>query len=270
MRLNHRVAIITGGANGIGRATAVLFAREGARVVIADRDAASGEAAVAAIRAEGGEALFVPTDVSSDTDVAVLVERTLEHFGGLHVLVNCAGIALQGSITDTEPARWQRVLDVNLASIYRACRFALPPMIQGGGGAVVNIASIQGLYGWPQYAAYAASKAGVIGLTRQIAVDYAEQNIRANAISPGAITTQLGENTARLEPTLVRPVPTAPPADAPVAPSSTEPLARSRLLRAGRPEDIAHAALFLASDEAIHINGHNLVVDGGASARIGD
>jgi NAD(P)-dependent dehydrogenase (short-subunit alcohol dehydrogenase family) len=267
MRLESKVAIVTGGANGIGRATAVLFAREGARVVVADRDRASGEECVTAIRLAGGEAMLVPTDVSRDLDVAALVEKTKDQYGGLSILVNAAGIDIQGSVVDTEPERWQRVLDVNLASVYRTSRLAIPLMIQGGGGSIVNIASLQGMFGWPHYAAYAASKAGIIGLTRQIAVDYAEQNIRANAISPGAIATHLLENSVRLEPELAGD-PSAPDAS-PVLPSPAAASApRSRLLRAGRPEDVGYAALFLASDEAAHVSGHNLVVDGGASARI--
>jgi NAD(P)-dependent dehydrogenase (short-subunit alcohol dehydrogenase family) len=267
MRLKSKVAIVAGGANGIGRATAVLFAREGARVVVADRDQAAGEECATAIRSAGGEAIFVPTDVSDDADAAALVEKTWERYGSLSILINAAGIDIQGSVVDTEPGRWQRVLDVNLASVYRTCRFAIPRMIQGGGGSIVNIASLQGLYGWPHYAAYAASKAGIIGLTRQIAVDYAEQKIRANAISPGAIATQLLENSVRLEPELASD-PGAPDAS-PILPSPAAASApRSRLLREGRPEDVGYAALFLASDEAAHVNGHNLVVDGGASARI--
>src|SRR6266700_4225316 len=148
MRLSQKVAIITGGANGIGRATAMLFAREGARVVVADRDAAAGEETAAGVRVEGGEAVFVSTDVSRDEDVAALIEKTQQQYGGIGILVNGAGIDIQGSVVDTEPERWQRVLDVNLASVYRTCRFAIPLMIQGGGGAIVNIASLQGMFGW--------------------------------------------------------------------------------------------------------------------------
>jgi NAD(P)-dependent dehydrogenase (short-subunit alcohol dehydrogenase family) len=261
MRLSTRVAIVTGGANGIGRATALLFGREGARVVVADRDAAAGEETAAAIRAAGGEALFVSTDVSRDEAVEALVRAAVERYGSLHVLINSAGIDIQGSVVDTEPERWQRALDVNLGSIYRTCRFAIPAMIRSGSGAIVNVASLQGMYGYPHYAAYAASKAGIFGLTRQVAVDYAGQNIRSNAISPGAIDTRLGENSVRLEPTFAgdpNPSPSTPAAPAPSSP----------LLRWGLPEHVAAAALFLASDEAAHVNGHNLVVDGGASARV--
>jgi NAD(P)-dependent dehydrogenase (short-subunit alcohol dehydrogenase family) len=260
MRLANRVAIITGGANGIGRATALLFGREGARVVVADRDAAAGEETASAIRSAGGEALFIATDVSRDDQVEALVRAAVERYGGLHVLVNSAGIDIQGSVVDTEPERWQRALDVNLGSIYRTCRFAIPVMIRSGGGTIVNIASLQGMYGYPHYAAYAASKAGIFGLTRQVAVDYAGQNIRSNSISPGAISTRLGENSDRLEPTFANdPNPSSAPTAAPAA---------SPLLRWGRPEHVASAVLFLASDEAAHVNGHNLVVDGGASARV--
>ncbi len=262
MRLAGTVAIVSGGANGIGAATAELFAREGAQVVVADRDAVAGEAAAAAIRAAGGDALFTAADVSSDDAMAALVRTTAERYGAVHVLVNAAGIDIQGSVVDTEPERWQRVLDVNLAGIYRACRFAIPAMQRAGGGAIVNIASLQGMYGWPHYAAYAAAKAGILGLTRQIAVEYADHDIRCNSVSPGEITTRLGENSARLEPGLAGD-PSAAPAATPATSS-----ARSRLLRAGRPDDVAHAVLFLAGDEAAHVNGHNLVVDGGASARV--
>jgi NAD(P)-dependent dehydrogenase (short-subunit alcohol dehydrogenase family) len=280
MRLRGKVAIITGGANGIGRATALLFAREGAQVVVSDRDATAGEACAAAIRDQGSVAIFVAADATDDGQVAALVSAASKQFGGVDLLVNCAGIDVRGTVVDTDPARWQRVLDVNLASIHRSCRHAIPEMIRRGGGAIVNIASLQGMYGWPHYAAYAASKAGIIGLTRQIAVDYAAHNIRCNVISPGAVETALHDNTERLEPHLSGDpgVPATAGQEDPVT-HSTAALAGGpsrnawsgpigRLGGPGRPEDIANAALFLVSDESTHISGHNLVVDGGASARV--
>ncbi len=266
MRLSEKVAIVTGGANGIGRATAELFAREGARVVVADRDTRAGKACAKGIEAGGGAAFFVRADVSSDTDVAGLVNETARRWGGLDILVNCAGVDISGSVVDTEPDRWQRVLDVNLASVYRTCRFAIPRLIERGGGSIVNIASLQGMYGWPRYAAYAASKAGIIGLTRQLAAEYAERDIRANAISPGGIATQLGANSDRLEPQYAHDP--GLPAAANPAPPAPDPDSLPRLCRAGRPEDVAWAALFLASDEAAYITGHNLVVGGVLSTRL--
>jgi len=267
MRLDQKVAIVTGGANGIGRAITLLFAREGARVVVADRDAAAGEEVASAGRDSGVEILFFATDVSSDSEVAALIDRTIQHYGGVDVLVNCAGVDISGSVVDTEPARWQRVLDVNLSSAYRTCRLAIPHMIARGGGAIVNVASIQGMFGFQHYAAYAASKAGMIGFTRQVAVDYAAHNIRSNAISPGGIETALGANSARLEPTFASD-PGGPPSSRPgTSPPDASP-SRPRLMGIGRPEDVAYAALYLACDESAHVSGHNLVVDGGASTRV--
>ncbi|MBI2506018.1 MAG: glucose 1-dehydrogenase [Candidatus Latescibacteria bacterium] len=257
MRLKDKVAIVTGGANGIGRATVELFARAGAKLVVADRDTRAGKECVAQLEAGGSQALLVPADVSSDTDVATLVNQTTRRWGGLDILVNCAGVDISGSVVDTEPERWQRVLDVNLASAYRTCRFALPHLIERGGGSIVNIASLQGMYGWPRYAAYAASKAGLIGLTRQIAAEYADHNIRVNSISPGGIATQLRANSDQLEPRFAHDPGAPPPAAAPAPPPELP-----RLRRAGLPEDVAWAALFLASEEAAYITGHNLVVGG--------
>lgn len=264
MRLEHKVAIITGGANGIGRATVEIFLREGAAVVIADRDTKNGSALAAACE----RALFVETDVSSDASVESLVAQTVAHCAGVDILINNAGVDITGTVTDTEPERWQRVLDVNLSSIYRSCRQAIPHMIARGGGAIVNIASVQGMYGWPNYSAYATSKAGIFGFTRQAAVEYAAQNIRVNAISPGAIRTQLGKNSDLLEPDYANdPGATAPAQQA--ATTSVEPDPSPRLQQAGTPEDIGYAALFLASDEAGYISGHNLVVDGGLTTHVG-
>jgi len=269
MRLENKIAIITGGANGIGRATVETFLREGASVVIADRDSKSGMA----LAETSARALFVETDVSSDTSVADLIAQTIAHFGGVDVLVNNAGVDITGSVVDTEPQRWQRVLDVNLSSIYRTCHEAIPHMVTRGGGAIVNISSIQGMYGWSNYSAYATSKAGIFGFTRQAAVEYAEQNIRINAISPGAIDTQLGQNSDELEPDYahdpgVVSAPQQTVADTPAQPEVPAET-RPRLKRAGLPADIAYAALFLASDEAAYISGQNLVVDGGLTTHVG-
>ena len=277
MRLMGKTAIVTGGANGIGRATVMFFAREGAQVVVADRDAEAGRECTDLVSSEGSEALFSETDVGSHDEVVRLIDATLTHYGGLDILVNSAGIALRGSVVQTEPERWNRVLDVNLAGIYHCCRCAIPHMIARGGGSIVNIASLQGMFGWPSYAAYAASKAGIIGLTRQVAVEYRAEGIRSNSVSPGGVTTHLGENTARLESGFTMeaegPPTTSANADTPSAdpkPSSAQlPPAdqQPQLLSPALSEDIAYAVLFLASDESAHVSGHNLVVDGGASAR---
>ena len=264
MRLRDKVAVITGAANGIGQAAALIFAEEGARVVLADRDA-EGESCAREIRERGGEGLFVATDVSSDAAVEQLIDKTLDQFGDVDVLVNSAGIDILATVVETEPARWHRVMDVNLASVYRTCRFAIPSMMRRGAGAIVNVASLQGMYGWPHYAAYAASKAGIIGLTRQIAVDYADHNVRSNSISPGGIETQLTDNSKRLEQEYADD-PGAPAAPGKSEPGSADELShvdnRSRLRRQGVPQDVAYAALFLASDESAYISGQNIVVDG--------
>jgi len=261
-RLNGKIAIVTGAACGIGRAIVELFARECARVVVVDRQREAGEELVRGIDGARGEGVFAAADVSVESEVAQAVETAIKRYGGLDILVNCAGIALGGTVTDTDWSRWQRVIDVNLASAYLTCRLSIPRMIENGGGSIVNVASLQGMYGYPGWAAYAASKAGLIGLTRQIAVDYADSNIRCNAISPGAIYTELGANTAKLEPGF------AGESEKAIDDRDASAKAHPKMLRPGRPEDIAYAALFLASDESAHITGHNLVVDGGASARV--
>lgn len=264
MRLHNKIAIVTGGANGIGRATVEIFLQEGASVVIADRDTEKGPK----LASTSDQALFIETDVSSDTSVANLIAQTVAHFGGVDILINNAGVDITGTVTDTEPHRWQRVLDVNLSSVYRTCHEAIPHMITRGGGSIVNIASVQGMYAWPNYSAYATSKAGIFGFTRQAAFEYADQNIRINAISPGAIRTQLGHNSDTLEPDYAH-NPGVTPAPQQTNSAPTPPDTRPRLKQSGKPEDIGNAALFLASDEAGYISGQNLVVDGGLTTHVG-
>jgi NAD(P)-dependent dehydrogenase (short-subunit alcohol dehydrogenase family) len=258
-RLEGRVAIITGGASGIGRATVERFAQEGAMVVIADRQAEEAERLAARLLQEGQRALAITCDVADDAKVQAMVTRTVQECGRPVILFNNAGVDLGGTVLNTTPERWQRTLEVNLSSVYRCSRAVLPHMIAAGGGVIINTSSVQGLYGFPSYAAYATSKAGIIGLTRQMAIDYASRGIRVNAICPGAIATGLAENTRRLEAPFPQfPEPPATPADG----------QRPAPLGIGRPEHIAGAALFLASDDAAYVTGQALVVDGGMSARV--
>jgi NAD(P)-dependent dehydrogenase (short-subunit alcohol dehydrogenase family) len=242
-RLAGKVAIITGAGSGIGRATAELFAGEGACVVCADVSGREEEIA----KEIGAAALAVHADVSREPDVAALVDATERHFGKLDVLFNNAGFGgprapLHEQTLDT----WDSVLDVNLKGVFIGMKFGIPAMLRAGGGSIVNTASAAALTGWKGHAIYGAAKAGVVQLTKAAALDYAKRNIRVNAICPGMTWTGLVPGYEE------HPV---PPADAPVPP---QPMARW-----GLPTELAAAALFLASDEASFITGVALPVDGG-------
>lgn len=242
-RLAGKVAIITGAGSGIGRATAELFAGEGACVVCADVSGHEEEIA----KEIGAAALAVHADVSREPDVAALVDATERHFGKLDVLFNNAGFGgprapLHEQTLDT----WDSVLDVNLKGVFIGMKFGIPAMLRAGGGSIVNTASAAALTGWKGHAIYGAAKAGVVQLTKAAALDYAKRNIRVNAICPGMTWTGLVPGYEE------HPV---PPADAPVPP---QPMARW-----GLPTELAAAALFLASDEASFITGVALPVDGG-------
>ena len=250
--LSGKRALITGGASGIGRAAALLFAREGAAVTVADIDAVGGRAVARAIETQGGHALFAPCDVSRAADCAQAVRRTVEAFGGLEIVLNAAGIIIRRSVLDLEEADWDRVMDVNAKSVYLISKAAIPILIAGGGGSIVNISSGWGLVGGPNAAAYCASKGAVVLLTKAMAIDLGPHRIRVNCLCPGdADTPMLREEARQLG---------QPEADF-LAASARRPLGRI-----GTPDEVAQAALFLASDASSYVTGAALVVDGGGLA----
>jgi NAD(P)-dependent dehydrogenase (short-subunit alcohol dehydrogenase family) len=191
LRLAGKVAIVTGSGSGIGRATAQLFSKEGAKVTVLDRDKAAGEETVALIRAAGGDAAFSMADVSKSSDLQKAVETTVERYGKLNVLVNNAAIQVLAKLVDTSEEDWDRVHSVNLKGVFLGCKFAIPAMLQAGGGTIVNMASVLGFVGDPDLAAYCAAKGGVIALTRVAALTYGPQGIRVNCICPGDVETPL-------------------------------------------------------------------------------
>jgi len=255
MRLRSKVALITGGASGIGRATALLFAREGAAVSVVDIDQAKGQAVVQEIIESSGRPIFVRCDVTQAADCQRAVQQTVEELGGLDILFNNAGIIRRATVLETTEEEWDWVMAVNVKSVFLLSKYAIPIMAAAGGGAIINTASGWGLVGGRNAASYCASKGAVVNLTRAMALDHGEQNIRVNCICPGDTDTpmlrdearQLGESDEQF---------LAQAADRP-------------LRRIGQPEDIAQAALYLASDAASFVTGTALVVDGGGLAGSG-
>jgi len=248
VRLEGKSALITGAGSGIGREAAKLFAGEGARVVVADRDVAGGEATVRAVSEAGGEASFVETDVASSESVRAAIAHAEEHHRGLHVLFNNAGIFPDddGDPVSTPEEVWERVMGVNLKGVFLGCKHGIPALLRAGGGSIINTASFVAVMGAATaQIAYTASKGGVLAMTREIAVIYARQGIRANALCPGPVNTPLLEELL------------------------SDPAARARRLvhvpmgRLAEAEEVARAALFLASEDAAYVNGTSFLVDGG-------
>ncbi|HIC16491.1 TPA: glucose 1-dehydrogenase [Candidatus Poribacteria bacterium] len=248
MRISDKVAIITGAASGIGRTTAILFAKEGGKVVVADQNEASGDETVDLIRTDGGQAIFTRVNVTSATDIQGMVKTTIDTYGKLNILVNNAGIAIRLPVVDLPEEDWDRSIDVNLKGIYLGSKYAIPEMIKNDGGAIVNIASIYGLVGGRTRAAYAASKGGVVNLTRSIALDYALYKIRVNCICPGFVNTPLLKNILKTQ-------------EEYQALADLHPIGRL-----GEMLEIAHGVLYLASDESSFVTGIALPIDGGYTA----
>jgi NAD(P)-dependent dehydrogenase (short-subunit alcohol dehydrogenase family) len=250
-RLDGKVALITGAAGGIGRVAAELFAAEGACVVIADVVEGDGKAAVDAIGDAGGNAAFVKADVSEAADADAMVRFATDTYGGLHVLYNNAGVLPpdDAGTLDTPEATWERVMAVNLKGVWLGCKFGIPALLDSGGGSIVNVSSMVALLGSATaQIAYTTSKGGILSMTRELAVEFARRGIRANALCPGPIETPLM-------------------ADLMADPEwAARRLVHIPMGRPGRAEEIARAALFLASDDSSFMTGAALVVDGGASA----
>jgi NAD(P)-dependent dehydrogenase (short-subunit alcohol dehydrogenase family) len=245
-RLQGKVALITGGGRGIGRAAALLFAREGAKVVVAEIASADGQATVAAIKEAGGEARFVATDVAKPEQVETAVKSAVDTFGGLHVMYNNAGGATpkDGKVTEMDLDEFWRTIAVDLFGTFLGCRFAIPVMVEGGGGSIINTTSIRAMIGTAGADAYTSAKGGVRALTRALALQWAAHNIRVNAIAPGVILTERVRALLRED----------------------DPIFEKSLLGASEPEDVAQMALYLASDESRRVTGAILPMDSGASA----
>lgn len=253
MRLKDKVAIVTGGGAGIGGAIAKGYAREGARVVVADINRAYGESTAAEISTAGGQAMFVQTDISKTAEIKKMVETAVDQYGSVDILVNNAAVQLfeqEGRAHELSEETWDKTMSINLRGAWLCCKYTLPVMLNHGGGAIINIASPTGLSGCaPGYTAYSASKGGMIALTKVMAIDYARDNIRVNALVPGTTVTPLTQDV------LLDPVFRAD---------------REELMpigRLGQPEDVVGLAVFLASDEARFCIGGLFMVDGGMTAR---
>lgn len=248
MRLKERVAVITGGGSGIGRACCLLFSREGAKVVAGDVDTEGVEQTAALIREEGGTCIPLTVDVSQRDDIDRLIQTVSDGFGRLDILVNNAGILLQKGLLDTTEEEWDRVQTINLKSVFLCSKRAIPEMLKKGKGKIINLASLAGVCADPFHAAYASSKAGVAALTRAMALEFARRGIRINCVSPGAVRTNIAIPSDQLE---VR--------------NKMDGIPIGYI---AEPEDVARVVIFLASDDSDYLVGENIMVDGGVSKNL--
>ncbi len=249
-QFSGKVALVTGGASGLGRISAVALANEGARVVVSDIAAGEGEATVQMITAAGGQAIFVKADVTKSSEVEAMVAATVSEFGRLDFALNNAGIdGVRARAADYPEEIWNQVINLNLTGVFLCLKYQLPVMVKQGSGAIVNMSSVAGVTGFPGHAAYTASKHGVIGLTKTAAIDYAKAGIRVNAICPAYTRTPMLDRMLEKKPDL-----------------EAKLIARVPLQRLGTAEEIAQAAIYLFSDAAAFITGHSLVMDGGIVA----
>jgi NAD(P)-dependent dehydrogenase (short-subunit alcohol dehydrogenase family) len=253
MRLKGKVAVITGAGRGIGRAAGILFANQGARVVLVDIDRAGGEETLRKIRESGKEAIFIPADISKTDQVKAVFRATVKKFSALHILYNNAGIFLSDAdqrATEIKEKVWDRIISVNLKGTFLCCKYGIPEIIKSGGGSVINTSSSAGIVGVPGCDAYTATKGAIIALTRSLAVEYGPK-VRVNCVVPCAVEKAMNSQSAVKNPNF----------------DEKRFLAMTPARRYGRPEEIAKAALFLASDEASYCYGAVLVVDGGVTIR---
>jgi NAD(P)-dependent dehydrogenase (short-subunit alcohol dehydrogenase family) len=243
-QLDGKVAIVTGGSSGIGRATAIAFAQEGAKAIAVARRIQEGEETVRLAKQAGGEALFVKTDVTKAEEIEALVQTTLDKYGRLDFAFNNAGIGKPTPLTERTEEDWNGEIDVNLKAVWLCLKYQIPPMLKGGAGAIVNMASMGGaVIGAAGFSAYQAAKGGVVGLTRAAAIEYASQGIRVNAVSPGLIATDILSN---------------------VSPDDLQQMSADvPMKRLGGAEEVAAAVVWLCSDRASYITGQNIVIDGG-------
>lgn len=254
MKLNKRVAVVTGASSGIGKSIAEELVAEGATVVLTSNEPELGNEVASSLSDSGGPAAFIECDITDDSQVEALFVGAVDRFGGIDILVNNAGVNYSAPFTETGPDAWDATIAIDLRGAYHCSFRAVPRMIERGGGAIVNISSVHGMTAVPGSSPYDTAKAGLFGLTRTLAVELAEKNIRVNAVSPGLIETRLWDRNLA---------------------ASTDPEAHTEfwmkqvpMARIGKPREVARAVVFLASDDASYVTGTNLVVDGGLTSRL--